>query len=82
MSPQIIPAKKIGNTIRPMHPIPAGGSIFILWVGQNDFFQEPPKSSSAKEIRKDFEKTGKYSAAFLNSLEKGLSKSSLFKKKS
>lgn len=80
MAPQLIPAEKKGNLIKPLQTLPSGGNIYILWISAKDFFEKPRHASSAKEIRKDFEKTGKYNKAFLNSLERGLKKSSLFKK--
>lgn len=80
MSPQVIPAEKKGQLVKPLRNLPPGGSLFILWFNPKEFFAIPPKARSAKEIRHDFEKTGKYNKAFLKSFEKGLQKSSLFKK--
>lgn len=36
MAPQLIP-----------ETIPAGGSIFILWINPQDFFQKPPHANSS-----------------------------------
>lgn len=80
MSPQVIPAEKKGQLVKPLQTLPPGGSLFILWFNPKEFFEMPQKGRSAKEIRRDFEKTGKYSKAFLKSFEEGLKKSSLFKK--
>jgi len=41
------------------------------------YFEEPPVTSR-KEVLKAFKGTGKYNAAFLKSLEAGLSESSYF----
>ena len=38
----------------------------------------PHRKSSPRRIRQSFEKTGRYSAAFLDDLEEGLRKSSIY----
>lgn len=43
-----------------------------------DFSFIPHQKSSPKQLRQSFEKTGRYSKAFLDDLEDGLKKSSLY----
>ncbi len=46
--------------------------------GREDIFSSPP-TKDPKEVVKAFRKTGKYSSAFLKSLERGLKRSSYSK---
>jgi len=46
---------------------------------EGDLFSPPP-SKSATKIMEKFKKTGRYNLQFLKSLEKGLARSSRFKK--
>jgi len=50
----------------------------IIATAREDVFSPPP-TRDRKEVMREFRATKKYSAAFLKSLEKGLSHSSYFK---
>jgi metal-responsive CopG/Arc/MetJ family transcriptional regulator len=48
---------------------------------QQDSFFTPFEKKSLSKVKKDLSSTGQYSSAFINSVVKGLGKSSLYNKK-
>ena len=50
----------------------------IITAARKDVFSPPP-TRNRKEVMREFRATKKYSAAFLKSLDKGLTRSSYFK---
>jgi DNA polymerase III delta prime subunit len=52
---------------------------YVRHVLKDDIFSSPPTRDKRK-ILDEFEKSGKYNKKFLESLEKGMSRSSYFKK--
>ena len=52
---------------------------YLKQVLEGDIFSPPP-TRDAKKIAREFAKSGKYNKNFLQSLEKGLKRSSYFRK--